>query len=169
MVKALVNTHEFFRGIKGVEIRSAVPRWVALRIRPDLALREKVVQFFRSSLSDLPDETCEQLAVALHELLGNAIEHGGRSHPRSAIDFTYIRTSRMVLFQIRDAGTGFSIEKINHAALNNPPDDPLRHVEHRTQMGLRPGGFGIMVVQQIADDLIYSEQGNEVALIKYLD
>jgi anti-sigma regulatory factor (Ser/Thr protein kinase) len=33
---------------------------------------------------------------------------------------------------------------------------------------MRPGGFGIMLVKQIADELIYNEAGNEVMLVKYL-
>jgi anti-sigma regulatory factor (Ser/Thr protein kinase) len=52
--------------------------------------------------------------------------------------------------------------------VNNPPEDPLRHTKFRLRKGLRPGGFGIMVVRQIADELIYNEHGNEVLLIKYL-
>jgi hypothetical protein len=36
-------------------------------------------------------------------------------------------------------------------------------------MGLRPGGFGILLTRKFADDLIYSEKGNEVILIKYLE
>jgi anti-sigma regulatory factor (Ser/Thr protein kinase) len=35
-------------------------------------------------------------------------------------------------------------------------------------MGMRPGGFGIMLVKQIADELVYNERGNEVLLIKLL-
>jgi hypothetical protein len=34
---------------------------------------------------------------------------------------------------------------------------------------MRPGGFGIMMTRQLVDELIYSEHGNEVLLIKYLD
>ena len=77
--------------------------------------------------------------------------------------------SRMLLFQVKDVGTGFSLDDIPHAALNNPPEEPLRHVDYRSQNGMRPGGFGIMMVKQIADDLIYNEHGNEVLLIKYMD
>jgi len=32
-----------------------------------------------------------------------------------------------------------------------------------------PGGFGIRLVQQLADELLYNEKQNEVILIKYLD
>jgi anti-sigma regulatory factor (Ser/Thr protein kinase) len=60
------------------------------------------------------------------------------------------------------------MKQVPHAAVNNPPEDPLRHARFRLRKGLRPGGFGIMLVRQIADELIYNEAGNEAVLIKYL-
>ena len=53
--------------------------------------------------------------------------------------------------------------------MNNPPEDPLHHTKLRSEMGLRPGGYGIMLVKKIADELIYNEAGNEVLFLKYLD
>jgi len=35
-------------------------------------------------------------------------------------------------------------------------------------LGLRPGGFGILLTRQLVDELIYNETGNEVLLIKYV-
>jgi anti-sigma regulatory factor (Ser/Thr protein kinase) len=130
--------------------------------------RERVVDFFRGQMSNLSEELCEKLCIALDELLGNAIEHGCKVQPKSACELTYIRTPRMILIQVRDAGSGFELSAISHAAVNNPPEDPLRHTELRSKLGMRPGGFGIMLVKQVADDLIYNEQGNEVVLVKYL-
>jgi anti-sigma regulatory factor (Ser/Thr protein kinase) len=48
-------------------------------------------------------------------------------------------------------------------------DDPVRHAEIRDKMGLRPGGFGILLAQKLVDQVIYGQDGNEVLLIKYLD
>ena len=39
----------------------------------------------------------------------------------------------------------------------------------RAEMGLRPGGFGMLIARQVADELVYNERGNEVLLIKHLD
>jgi hypothetical protein len=36
-------------------------------------------------------------------------------------------------------------------------------------MGLRPGGFGILVARQVVDEMFYNERGNEVVLIKRLE
>jgi len=38
----------------------------------------------------------------------------------------------------------------------------------REAQGMRPGGFGVLLAKQLVDELIYSEDGNEVLLIKYL-
>jgi anti-sigma regulatory factor (Ser/Thr protein kinase) len=59
--------------------------------------------------------------------------------------------------------------RLTHAALENPPDRPWKHIEERTKKGLRPGGFGLMMVRAIADELLYNEAQNEVVFVKYLD
>lgn len=164
-----VSLKEAFDGDPEIEVLSSDPHWICLRIAPNMALKQRVADFFRSQLNDLPDELCDKLAMALEELLGNSIEHGCAIEPKCGVDLSCIRTSRLLLFQLRDAGPGFSLDSIPHAAFSNPPEDPLKHAEYRSQMGLRPGGFGILLVKQIADELIYNELGNEVALIKYLD
>jgi anti-sigma regulatory factor (Ser/Thr protein kinase) len=163
-----LNAEEAFRDSAAVQVKSALPGWISLRIAPDMESRAEVVAFFRSHMQDLSGDLCEKLSLALDELLGNAIEHGCEG-PNCRVEFTCIRTTRLVLFHVKDVGAGFSLDDIPHAALSNPPEDPLRHVEYRSQNGMRPGGFGIMMVKQIADELLYNEQGNEVVVIKYLD
>jgi hypothetical protein len=39
----------------------------------------------------------------------------------------------------------------------------------REQKGLRPGGFGLLMVRAKVDELIYNEKQNEVMFVKYLD
>lgn len=36
----------------------------------------------------------------------------------------------------------------------------------RAEMGIRPGWFGLLLLQNLADELIYNSKGNEVILIK---
>jgi hypothetical protein len=60
------------------------------------------------------------------------------------------------------------MEKMRHAAIANAPDQPYQHLELREQMGIRPGGFGLLMTKNFADELIYSSKGNEVIFIKYL-
>lgn len=164
-----LGAREVFSGLDNVEIRSSSPGWICLNIAPDLALKDRVIAFLRCQMEiDLPSELSEELAMAMDELLSNAIEHGCKTVPQCGVELSYIRSPRVILFQTRDAGPGFSMSRVPHAAVSNPPEDPLRHTKFRLRKGLRPGGFGILLVRQIADELIYNENGNEVVLIKYL-
>jgi anti-sigma regulatory factor (Ser/Thr protein kinase) len=70
---------------------------------------------------------------------------------------------------VKDPGEGFSLEELRHAAIANPPDSPLLHLDERKEQGLRPGGFGILMAKHVVDEVIYGEAGNDVILIKYLD
>jgi anti-sigma regulatory factor (Ser/Thr protein kinase) len=81
---------------------------------------------------------------------------------------TYVRAERALLYYVRDPGQGFSFAKLKHAAVSNTTEAPMEHIGTRMEMGLRPGGFGILMTRSLVDDLIYNEMGNEVLLIKYL-
>jgi DNA-binding response OmpR family regulator len=152
----------------GIEIISATPNWVRLAVRCDIVTANRLLQFYREA-SGLPDAETEEVAAAFREILINAMEHGGKFDPSKHVEVSYVRTQRMVLCKVKDPGTGFSLEELKHAALNNPPDQPFFHMEERENRGMRPGGFGILMSKKLVDDLIYNEKGNEVLLIKYLD
>ena len=72
------------------------------------------------------------------------------------------------MYYIRDPGEGFSFENLPHAAVSNRPGAPFEHSEIRSKLGMRPGGFGILMTRNFADEVLYSQKGNEVMLIKYL-
>ena len=152
----------------GIELLSATPQWIRLSVRCDLLTANRLLQFFRES-SDLPDAEKEEVATAFREILMNAIEHGGQFDPSQYVEIGYVRTRRMVMCRVKDPGEGFSLEELKHAAISNPPDDPFRHMSERESKGIRPGGFGILMARKLVDELLYSEQGNEVLLVKYLD
>ena len=98
----------------------------------------------------------------------NAIEHGGGSDPSKVVRVGYIRTAKSMIYKIMDPGQGFSLHHLPHAAVSNQPDAPYQHCEIRDRLGLRPGGFGILLTRRLVDELIYNEKGNEVLLIKHM-
>jgi len=165
MITQAVNTGHWQDDI---EVVSTAPHWVSLRLRCKMETADRLMQFVREMEMDFPLEERENIAAAFRELLMNAIEHGGKSDPRKRVQVTYVRTSRAIIYLIQDPGKGFSFDQIEHAAISNPPDDPARHLEIRAEMGVRPGGFGILLTRNLVDELIYNEQGNEVLFIKYL-
>jgi hypothetical protein len=75
----------------------------------------------------------------------------------------------MLLYRIADPGEGFDIQSVTHAAICNPEEDPLSHVQVREDLGIRPGGLGLVMTQALVDEVIYNEKRNEVVLVKYLD
>ncbi len=151
-----------------IKILSDKPNWISLQIRCRIATADRLTQFVRELPSDLDPDEREHVATAFRELLMNAVEHGGHLDPEKTVDLSYIRTARTIVYYIRDPGEGFSMDTLAHAAVANTPEDPFRHVELRRQMGIRPGGFGLLMTKSFADELIYSAKGNEVILIKYL-
>jgi len=150
----------------GIEVLSATPAWVRVAARCDLSTADRLVQFLRGVRDpDIP----EGIISAFREVLLNAIEYGGHFDPSQHVEISFIRARRAVACRVKDPGQGFSLEELRHAAVNNPADDLLSHVAVREAEGLRPGGFGLLLAKKLVDELIYSEQGNEVLLVKYID
>jgi anti-sigma regulatory factor (Ser/Thr protein kinase) len=152
---------------EGIEILSATPQLIQLVARCDRKTADRLIQFIHE-IADLPMKERDALGMAFREMLMNAIEHGAHFKATQHVAISYIRAKRMVLCRVKDPGEGFSLEDLDHAAIKNPPSNPIRHLAVRENQGLRPGGFGILVTQNIIDELIYGEKGNEVVLIKYL-
>jgi anti-sigma regulatory factor (Ser/Thr protein kinase) len=151
----------------GIELVSATPEWISIIARCDKKTADRLVQFFRE-ISDLPLSEREDVATAFREMLLNAIEHGGNFDPNQYVEVAYVRTSKLVMCRIKDPGQGFYLDEIHHAAVNNPSYDPIRHILFREAQGLRPGGYGVLLTKHLVDELLYSEKGNEVLLVKYL-
>jgi anti-sigma regulatory factor (Ser/Thr protein kinase) len=151
-----------------IQVSSATPAWLRVIARCELATADRLIQFM-NEISDLDGKERESMGFALKEILMNAMEYGGKFNRERLVEASYVRGKRMILYRIRDPGDGFSLEELTHAAISNPPEDPVRHLEVRESMGIRPGGFGLLLSKKLVDDLIYSEQGNDVLLIKYLE
>lgn len=151
----------------GIEVISATPEWIRLLVRCDLKSAERVLQFL-DEYAELPDPERHDVAVASREMLLNAIEHGGNFDPIERVEIGYVRARHMVTCRISDPGPGFTLDEIPHASVANPPDDPISHLSYREAQGMRPGGFGVLLTQALVDDLIYSQDGNEVILVKYI-
>jgi anti-sigma regulatory factor (Ser/Thr protein kinase) len=119
--------------------------------------------------ADLAADIRESIAYAFRELLLNAVEWGGRLDPQRKVRISYLRARRMLLYRIADPGSGFQIENLPHAAIGQSSDNPIEHMQVREEKGIRPGGFGLLMVRASVDELLYNEKRNEVVFVKYLD
>ena len=152
-----------------IEVISARPDWVELLVPCELAAAERIQNFLEKLETDLAPEVRESVGRAFHELLLNAIEWGGQLDPKRKVRISFLRARRMLLYRIADPGKGFRLEDLPHAAVNNPPGQPVEHARIREEKGLRAGGFGILMTRAMVDELLYNEAQNEVVFVKYLD
>jgi ActR/RegA family two-component response regulator/anti-sigma regulatory factor (Ser/Thr protein kinase) len=151
----------------GIEVLSATPTWIQVAARCDLGTAERLVQFI-NEVAELPDKEKGDVAIGFREILFNAIEHGGNFSPDQYVEVAYLQARHVVICRVKDPGQGFSLEEARHTAMANPPNDPMGHHSYREALGLRPGGYGVLMALHAVDELIYNEKGNDALLIKYL-
>ncbi len=174
LLSAIQNAFQLQPEKINIEVLSARPEWIELRVPCDPAAIEPLEHMMSQLKTDLPRITRESVTYAFREMLRNAIEHGGKNDPSQYVEVGYLRSPRLILYRIKDPGEGFSIESLYMpsgpiAAFLNPEGDPMLHERAREDEGIRPGGFGILIARDMVDEMIYNERHNEVVLIKYLD
>src|ERR1700744_2964903 len=105
-----------------------------------LITAERLMTFAKELSAQLPEDTREEMMLALREILLNAMEHGAAFNPEQVVEVTSVRTARAMVFYVRDPGAGFRRESITHAAIANPVHDPTAHAAQRQEQGMRAGG-----------------------------
>lgn len=152
----------------GIEVTSGLPYWITLRVSCRLITADRLTRFMTEYSGTIPSSDRDLLMTAFREMLLNAMEHGAGFDPEKVIEVTAAQTARAIVFHFRDPGNGFDREDLRHAAATPHPSDIITSALERADSGKRPGGFGMLIVRQIVDELVYNERGNEVLLIKHL-
>jgi DNA-binding response OmpR family regulator len=111
----------------------------------------------------LTERQVKDLRQAVMEMGGNAIEWGHRKNADLPLRITYRINPDSVTLVIKDQGPGFDPTTLSHAASE---EDPIGHLDIRNELGLREGGFGIMLARGLVDEFRYNDLGNEVTLVK---
>lgn len=114
----------------------------------------------------LTERHIKDLKQAVMEMGGNAIEWGHRKNADLVLRITYRINPNSVTLIIKDQGPGFDPRDLPHAASD---EDPIRHLEIRNELGLREGGFGIMLARGLVDRFWYNESGNQVTMVKHFE
>ena len=168
LLQVVQNALQSSDGPQAIEVKSAQPHWVELLVPCTREAADQIETFVERLGADLPADLLDSVASAFRELLLNAIEWGGQLDPNRKVRIACLRTKRMLMYRIADPGPGFKFEDLDHSAIAHP-DKPFEHMRIREEQGLRPGGFGILMVKAKVDELVYNEKHNEVIFIKYLD
>lgn len=112
----------------------------------------------------LPEPHASEVRLALEELGRNAIEWGNRGDLAKKVKFGARILPGKIIVYIEDEGQGFRPDDVP-----NPSLDPMQHIETRKLTGKRMGGYGIHLIRNLMDKLIYNAKGNRVVAIKYLN
>lgn len=152
-----------------IQVVSARPEWIELLLPCSLETAERIEGFMAHLKTGLSQEASAAVGQAFHELLLNAVEWGGKLDENRKVRISCLHAKRMVLYRIADPGPGFKLADLSHAAITHDENQPTEHDEIRQKKGLRPGGFGLVLVKANVDELLYNEAQNEVVFVKYLD
>jgi CheY-like chemotaxis protein len=149
-----------------IEVLSAQPDWVSLRANCRILTAERVVTFLGELNSGLPEAIRDKLMLAFREILLSAMGQAEAPDRHKVVEVSAVRTERTIVFYVRDPGTGFHRATLAHAAAAKATG-PIAHIEQGVEMGMRPGGFATLLDNGVVDELIYSETGNEILMIKH--
>jgi len=138
---------------------------VSVELNSEITLLKDLSNFLMNVCQTTPlsNEQVMQLRQAVMEMAHNAIEWGNKHQSERPVKITYRIHEDHLEIVVRDQGSGFDRRDLPHAAI---PDDPLTHLDVREQLGLRAGGFGLLICQGMVDGMRYNDLGNEVTLIK---
>jgi DNA-binding response OmpR family regulator len=138
---------------------------IQVELNSEIAFLQELNDFLMNLCKSTPfsNEQMFQLRQAFLEMSQNAIEWGNRHHVEKLVHIRYRLFEDRVEIVVRDQGSGFNPGQIPHAASD---DDPVSHLDVREELGIRTGGYGLMISKGMVDELRYNEQGNEVTLIK---
>ena len=114
--------------------------------------------------SGLSQQQVKQMTTAVRELGTNAIEWGHKRQSERIVTVDYRIDPEKITIDIKDTGSGFNPDNLPHAS---KVDDPFGHIMVRETLGIREGGFGILMSRGLVDEMAYNDKGNEVRLIKY--
>jgi len=145
--------------------RSQMQGEIHVELNSEISLLQDLNDFLMSLCQATPlvYDQVMQLRQAVMELAHNAIEWGNQHQSEQLVEITYRIYDKWIEIVVRDQGGGFDRNNLPHAAV---PDDPFSHLDVRDKLGLRAGGFGLMICRGMVDELRYNDLGNEVTLIK---
>jgi serine/threonine-protein kinase RsbW len=97
------------------------------------------------------EEVYGNVLIAVTEAVNNAIVHGNQSSGNLSVDVGVYDESQSFLFEVKDKGNGF-----DH--VNLPDPTAPENIE-------KENGRGIYLMRHLADEVVYNDKGNEVAIV----
>jgi serine/threonine-protein kinase RsbW len=114
---------------------------------------DDIIENIRSNYG-IGDEVVNNLMMAFHEALTNAILHGNQLDPSKTVDVKIDKVDHNLVIEITDQGNGFKPDEL---------PDPLSETNL-----MKSGGRGVFLIHQFADEVRYNDKGNQVSIIYHL-
>jgi len=149
----------------GIELIHGTTDYVVLVVQCDRGTLDRLQHFMNESVA-LPKVESEGVAFAFREIVSNAIERG-KLDSKQFVEVCYLKSKRQVTCRIGASGTGFSLQEVLKQAKQRSLEE-LSAIQVKSEDESIPPGVGILIAEKFVDELIGSERGNEVFLIKYL-
>lgn len=145
-----------------VSIQSPAEGWIEFSAPSHHAFVTRFENLFRMLFEGGVDQgVLDDLHIAITELGGNAVEWGNRENLDKPILIKAKRLDDKIMIMFKDEGEGFKLREVP-----DPTVDPIGVQVDRREAGKRPGGYGIVLVRQLVDQLLYSKEGNLVVIYK---
>ncbi len=131
----------------------------ALHIQiPSLIENIRIVESFIDNAKEkyaINDDVYGNIMIAITEAVNNAIIHGNKSDKDKNVSLSLeMIDGSSVKFSVEDQGKGFNYQDLSD------PTAP-ENLEN-------PGGRGIFLMKQLADEVIFLNHGKRVELVFYL-
>lgn len=138
---------------------------ITFTMRSEMGFLQETNDLLADLLAHTPltERQIKELKQVITEMGCNAIEWGHRKNADLPLRITYRIGSDRIILIIKDQGPGFDPKNLPHAASE---EDPIQHLDVRNELGIREGGFGIMLTKGMVDEFRYNDIGNEVTLVK---
>ncbi|HBK89651.1 MAG: ATP-binding protein [Cyclobacteriaceae bacterium] len=125
---------------------------------PALAENIRMIESFIDNVKEefhLDDDIYGNIMIAVTEAVNNAIKHGSGNDSKKNVSLSLSLEDSTIRFRVEDQGGGFDYEHL-------PDPTAPENIE-------KPGGRGIFLMKNLADEVYFRDGGRTVELSFYMN
>jgi len=125
---------------------------------PSLSENIRIIESFIDNAKEkfnLNDDIYGNIMISITESVNNAIIHGNSSNKSKNVKITLVLNEGIIKFKIEDEGKGFDFHSL-------PDPTAPENIS-------KPGGRGIFLMRNLADEVTFLDDGRIVELSFYMD
>jgi ActR/RegA family two-component response regulator len=150
-----------------IEVLSAQPEWVSLRVNCRALTADRVLSFLDELHSEVPHDLRQDLMAAFREVLLSAMATSKAFNEFKVVEVSAVRTQRTLVFHVRDMVSPYHRRARAHDAAAGVQTTSVMDKSDANQPAIVQAPYASLLTQHIVDELIWSELGNDILLIKH--